>query len=82
MSTTSGVLQMAKPAPPPERFSSEAQGQPSASPSANAPDTALATDGHGDHPAYYLLLPLSVPFDIATFPIQALLYYGLFQGMH
>ena len=38
-------------------------------------------DAKRGHPACYLLLPITVPFDIATFPLQALLYYGLFKGM-
>jgi hypothetical protein len=78
MSTTSGVIEMAKPEPPRERVSNETEEQRLA----NGNTNAAANDARGGHPAYYFLLPLTVPFDIATFPIQAFFYYGLLKGMH
>jgi hypothetical protein len=76
--STSGVIEMAKPEPPRERVSNETEEQRLA----NGNTNAAANDARGGHPAYYFLLPLTVPFDIATFPIQAFFYYGLLKGMH
>ena len=38
-------------------------------------DPTLVSEKRTDHPAYYFLLPLTVPVDIATSPFQAI-YFG------
>jgi hypothetical protein len=79
MSATAGVIDAAKTPqspvdPKPAADSSAIADTPSPKDHSAEPDHA--------HPAYYLFIPLSVPFDIVTFPIQAVLYYGFFQSVH
>ena len=40
-------------------------------------DPTVVSKTHTDHPAYYALLPLTVPADIATLPLQALALVGI-----
>ena len=82
MSATSGVLAAASPAPlsetPDNGIGKAPVGEVN---QAHHEGESQQKDAKRGHPAFYLLLPITVPFDIATFPLQALLYYGLFKGM-
>lgn len=47
-------------------------------------DPYIVSTKRTEHPGYYCFLPLTVPVDIATFPIQAVCYgfvYWMFSGL-